>query len=170
MKSLYLLIFLPLFSINIQAQTFVIGTQIASTNVPSTDLKGFGFSTRMGVELLNLELGIKTFFGRVSREDQFNYYEQEAYGVSLYSHIPAFRINRFQFIGTVESGASLGYNNFGGTDRLAQMGVGGMIQYRIHDYFNLEVGTHYLVTAALRPDEAQFTHLLNPYIGWSVRI
>jgi len=145
-----------------KSQNMIIGTNGFVTSNPFQKGNGFGVYTRMGVEVINLEFGIKSFYG--------NQPQLEAYGISLYSFIPVHRYKKFQVLGHVEGGMSFVFNEFFGSERALQMGFGPALKYNLREYFAFEFVLEYVVFANLSTFDPQVTQLLIPTIGWSVRI
>ncbi len=170
MKLLWLFVLVLSYVLPLNAQNVVLGTNGFAVQVPATTFKGFGFGTRMGVNLFNSEIGIKTFYGKTSTESSGFYLENEAYGVSLYAFVPLAKMNKFGFYVHAEGGASLLYNNFAGSERAIQMGIGPAIKYRLRPYIHLELIVEYGVMTAITSDSPVFNSLVVPTIGWSVTI
>ncbi|GLR15791.1 hypothetical protein [Portibacter lacus] len=146
----------------IYGQNVILGTNGFITKNPFAEESGFGIYNRMGIEVFELELGIKSFYGKLS--------SLEAYGISFYTFIPIYQYKKWIVLGHVEGGLSLVYNDFFGSERALQMGLGPGIKYALNDYFSFEFILEYAIFANVTTSSPLYTHVFIPTLGWSVRI
>lgn len=162
MKTLSISIFFCLLGFFTKAQNVILGTNGFLANNPFAEDRGFGIYTRMGVEVINVEIGIKSFYGNLE--------QIQSYGVSLYSFIPMHRYKKWQVLGHVEGGLSFVFNDFFGSQVATQMGLGPSLRYNLRDYFSFEFTLEYVIFATANGFSSEITQLVIPTIGWSVRI
>lgn len=148
----------------------MLGTNGFFTAAQINDFSGFGFNTRMGLELFDTEIGLKTFYGRLSQNQANQYFEQEAYGVSFYTFVLFGHYRKLKFVGHLEGGLSLAYTNYDGSDVMMQMGLGTGIKYALKKYLDLEFLMEYILMSPISSETPSFTGIFVPTIGWSVRI
>jgi hypothetical protein len=140
----------------------MIGIDGFMKNHPLSEQANYGMSTRMGVKILNLEIGLKSFYTEVEA--------LQAYGVSLYSLVPVQKLKKWEFFGQAEGGLSFVFNKDFGSERAFQMGIGPGVKYHLRDYFSIDLRCEYLIFANITIETPHFTQMVLPSIGWSVKI